>query len=109
MKPLISLASLVVALGCSGAQAQYTDGTIRIGVLNDMSGTYSDLSGRGSLIATRMAVEDFGAAAKGMKVEIVGAGHQNKSNVGSTAVRPVVSSPQLRVRLAAVISSSALL
>ena len=48
MKPLISLATLAVAVGCSGAQAQYTDGTIRIGVLNDMSGTYSDLSGRGS-------------------------------------------------------------
>ena len=82
MKPLISLATLAVALGCSGAQAQYTDGTIRIGVLNDMSGTYSDLSGRGSLIATRMAVQDFGAAAKGMKVEIVGADHQNKPDVG---------------------------
>ena len=87
MKPLISLATLAVALGCSGAQAQYTDGTIRIGVLNDMSGTYSDLSGRGSLIATRMAVEDFGAAAKGMKVEIVGADHQNKPDVGSNIVR----------------------
>jgi branched-chain amino acid transport system substrate-binding protein len=48
-----------------GGASAYTDGTIRIGVLNDMSGTYADLSGRGSLIATRMAVEDFGAAAKG--------------------------------------------
>jgi hypothetical protein len=51
MKPLIGLAALAVALGCSGAQAQYIDGTIRIGVLNDMSG------GRGSLIAARVAVE----------------------------------------------------
>jgi hypothetical protein len=41
MKALISLTALAVALGCSGAQAQYTDGTIRIGILNDMSGTYS--------------------------------------------------------------------
>ena len=82
MKPLISLAALAVALGCSGAQAQYTDGTIRIGVLNDMSGTYADLSGRGSLIATRMAVEDFGAAAKGMKVEIVGADHRTSRTSG---------------------------
>jgi branched-chain amino acid transport system substrate-binding protein len=87
MKPLISLAAVAVALGCSGAQAQYTDGTIRIGVLNDMSGTYSDLSGRGSLIAARMAVEDFGAAAKGMKVEIVGADHQNRPDIGSNIVR----------------------
>src|SRR6202165_4110626 len=87
MQRMISLTALAVALGCSGAQAQYTDGTIRIGVLNDMSGTYSDLSGRGSLIATRMAVEDFGAAAKGLKVEIVGADHQNKPDVGSNIVR----------------------
>ena len=52
-----------------------------------MSGTYADLSGQGSVIAARMAVEDFGAAAKGMKVEIVGADHQNKPDVGSNIVR----------------------
>jgi branched-chain amino acid transport system substrate-binding protein len=87
MQRMISLTALAVALGCGTAQAQYTDGTIKIGVLNDMSGTYSDLSGHGSVIAARMAVEDFGAAAKGMKVEIVGADHQNKPDVGSNVVR----------------------
>ncbi len=87
MKCVIGLAALAVALGCAGAQAQYTDGTIKIGVMNDMSGTYSDLSGQGSVLAARMAVEDFGAAAKGMKVEIVGADHQNKPDVGSSIVR----------------------
>src|SRR5512144_1159424 len=87
MKGLISLTALTVALGCGSAQAQYSDGTIKIGVMNDMSGTYSDLSGQGSVIAARMAVEDFGAAAKGMKVEIVGADHQNKPDVGSNVVR----------------------
>ncbi len=46
MKRLISLTALAVALGCGTADAQYTDGTIKIGVLNDMSGTYSDLSGQ---------------------------------------------------------------
>src|SRR5262249_23036151 len=61
MKSMISLTALAVALGCGAAQAQYTDGTIKIGVMNDMSGTYSDLSGQGSVIAARMAVEDFGA------------------------------------------------
>src|SRR5712691_10498783 len=87
MKRMVSLTALAVALGCGTAQAQYTDGTIKIGVMNDMSGTYSDLSGQGSVIAARMAVEDFGAAAKGMKVEIVGADHQNKPDVGSNVVR----------------------
>jgi branched-chain amino acid transport system substrate-binding protein len=87
MKRLFSLTALAVVFGCGCAQAQYSDGSIKIGVMNDMSGTYSDLSGQGSVIAARMAVEDFGAAAKGMKVEIVGADHQNKPDVGSNVVR----------------------
>jgi branched-chain amino acid transport system substrate-binding protein len=108
MKPLISLAAVAVALGCSGAQAQYTDGTIRIGVLNDMSGTYSDLSGRGSLIAARMAVEDFGAAAKGMKVEIVGADHQNRPDIGSNIVRKWIDTGKVDVIVDVPTSSVAL-
>jgi branched-chain amino acid transport system substrate-binding protein len=87
MKRLISLTALAIALGCGSAQAQYTDGTIKIGVMNDMSGLYADLTGQGSVVAARMAVEDFGAAAKGLKVEIVGADHQNKPDVGSNIVR----------------------
>lgn len=69
------------------AQAQLSDGVIKIGVLNDMSGLYADVAGPGSVVAARMAVEDFGAAAKGMKVEIVSADHQNKPDVGSTVAR----------------------
>jgi branched-chain amino acid transport system substrate-binding protein len=87
MKRVISLAALAIAFGCGSAQAQYTDGTIKIGVMNDMSGLYADLTGPGSVVAARMAVEDFGAAAKGLKVEIVGADHQNKPDVGSNIVR----------------------
>jgi branched-chain amino acid transport system substrate-binding protein len=86
-KQLGALTALALIAACSTAQAQYTDGVIKIGVMNDMSGTYSDLSGQGSVIAARMAVEDFGAAKKGMKVEIVGADHQNKPDVGSNVVR----------------------
>src|SRR5438045_9103580 len=87
MKRLFTLTAVAVVFGCGCAQAQYTDGTIKIGVMNDMSGTYSDLSGQGSVVAARMAVEDFGAARKGMKVEIIGADHQNKPDVGSNVAR----------------------
>jgi branched-chain amino acid transport system substrate-binding protein len=87
LNKLIGATALAVMLGCGAAHAQYTDGVIKIGVLNDMSGLYSDLSGPGAVVAARMAVEDFGAAAKGMKVEIVGADHQNKPDVGSTIAR----------------------
>jgi branched-chain amino acid transport system substrate-binding protein len=75
------------ALAAGLAQAQISDGVIRIGVMNDQSGTYADLAGPGSVVAARMAVEDFGAAKKGMKVEIVVADHQNKPEVGSGIAR----------------------
>ena len=76
-----------LALSVGGAHAQISDGVIKIGVMNDQSGTYADLAGPGSVVAARMAVEDFGAAKKGMKVEIVVADHQNKPEVGSSIAR----------------------
>ena len=87
MKNYFSLTALAVVLAAGTAQAQITDGVIKIGVMNDMSGVYADLTGPGSVVAARMAVEDFGAAAKGLKVEILGADHQNKPDVGSNIVR----------------------
>ena len=60
---------------------------IKIGVLNDRSGVYADLSGEGSVIAARMAVEDFDAANKDINVEIVSADHQNKPDVASNIAR----------------------
>ena len=87
-KLLSTLSSAVLAtLGVGAAQAQISDGVIKIGVMNDASGLYADITGQGSVIAARMAVEDFGAAAKGLKVEIVSADHQNKPDVGSTIAR----------------------
>ncbi len=86
MKRLSTIA-FVAALAAGPAYAQFSDGVIKIGVMNDMAGTYADLAGPGSVIAARMAVEDFGAEKKGMKVEIVSADHQNKPDVGSNVVR----------------------
>jgi branched-chain amino acid transport system substrate-binding protein len=76
-----------LALAAGGAHAQISDGVVKIGVMNDQSGTYADLAGPGSVVAARMAVEDFGAAKKGIKVEIVVADHQNKPEVGSSIAR----------------------
>jgi len=79
--------AVATALAAAGASAQYSDGVIKIGVMNDQSGLYADIAGPGSVWAARKAVEDFGAAAKGMKVEILVADHQNKPDVGSNIVR----------------------
>jgi len=63
--------------------------TIKIGVLNDMSGPYADLSGKGSVLAAQMAAEDFAASADpGVpRVEILSADHQNKADVGAGIAR----------------------
>jgi branched-chain amino acid transport system substrate-binding protein len=108
MKRIVGLAALAVALGCGTAQAQYSDGVIKIGVMNDMSGTYADLTGPGSVVAAQMAVEDFGAAAKGLKVEIVGADHQNKPDIGSNVVRSWIDTDKVDVIVDVPTSSVAL-
>lgn len=88
MKRFLGMVAFATAFAAGAAQAQqYSDGVIKIGVMNDMSGLYADISGRGSLFAAQQAVADFGAAAKGMKVEVVGADHQNKPDIGSQLAR----------------------
>ncbi|HEU5194791.1 MAG TPA: ABC transporter substrate-binding protein [Methylomirabilota bacterium] len=86
---LVLVLAVVLAAGASSAQAPagISDGVIKIGVLNDQSSLYADLAGQGSVVAARMAVEDYGAEKKGLKVEIVSADHQNKPDVGSQIAR----------------------
>jgi len=81
---VLTIALIAVA---AAAHAQISDGIVKIGVMNDQSGTYADISGPGSTTAARLAVEDFGAAKKGLKVEIVVADHLNKPDVGSSIAR----------------------
>ncbi|MGZ6123932.1 MAG: ABC transporter substrate-binding protein [Myxococcales bacterium] len=76
---------LALALPLS-ARAEITGKVIKIGVLNDQSGLYADLSGQSSVTAAKMAVEDFGPI-PGAKVEVVFADHQNKPDVGSNIAR----------------------
>jgi branched-chain amino acid transport system substrate-binding protein len=87
VKRVAIVLATVLAFGPVAALAQVSDGVIKIGVLNDQSSLYADLAGQGSVVAARMAVEDFGADKKGMKVEIVSADHQNKADVGSAIAR----------------------
>ena len=87
-KLLSTLVAAAFGVAAGAAQAQITDGVVKIGVMNDMSGLYADISGPGALVAARLAVEDFQKTSKaGLKVEVVGADHQNKPDVGSTVAR----------------------
>jgi branched-chain amino acid transport system substrate-binding protein len=84
MKIGYALSALIVVAMTGAAHAQTS---VKLGVLNDRSGVYSDLTGEGSVIAARMAVEDFKAAEKGIKVEVVAADHQNKPDIGASIAR----------------------
>ena len=74
-------ASFAVA---GGAPAQTT---IKLGVLNDQSSLYADLSGQGSVVAAKMAIEDSGIEKRGFKIEVISADHQNKADLGSSISR----------------------
>ena len=81
------LAGLLGAIGLN-ASAQISDGIVKIGVLNDMSGLYSEITGPGSVVAAKMAVEDYLKSSKSsLKIEIVSADHQNKPDIGSNIAR----------------------
>ena len=85
-KALVAAAALCI--GAGAAQAQYSDGTIKIGVMNDQSGLYSDIAGPGSVWAARKAIEDFCKSTTcHNKIEVVFADHQNKPDIGSNIVR----------------------
>ena len=89
MRSASTFASTLVfaAAALFGTAAQAEDITVKLGVLTDMSSLYADNTGPGSVLAAKMAVQDFNPAAHGMKVEIVSADHHNKPDVGSNIAR----------------------
>src|SRR3546814_7978927 len=99
---LVSIAAMLVATPA------FAQTSVKIGVLNDRSGIYADLAGEGSVIAARMAVEDFDAKTKGIDVTFVSADHQNKPDVGSNIVRQWVDTEGVNVVVDVPTSSVAL-
>ena len=85
-----NIASLLlgIALGLfAGGLALAQDKTVKVGVLTDNSGLYSDLGGAGSTLAAQMAIEDSGLVAKGWKIDLISADHQNKPDIGTNIGR----------------------
>jgi branched-chain amino acid transport system substrate-binding protein len=88
MKHRISALFLGTALAlAAGGSAMAQDKTVKVGVLTDNSGLYSDLGGAGSTLAAQMAIEDSGLAAKGWKIDLISADHQNKPDIATTIAR----------------------
>jgi branched-chain amino acid transport system substrate-binding protein len=83
---LLGAAGACILAGSAAAQGFQNDG-VKIGVLTDMSGTYSDIAGQGSVVAAEMAIEDFGKQINGKAIEVVSADHQNKADISSATAR----------------------
>jgi branched-chain amino acid transport system substrate-binding protein len=76
-----ALAALL--LGCLlAATAQAQNNTVKIGVLDDMSGPYAENTGPGDVAAAKFAIADFGGSVLGKPIEIVSADFQSKVDVG---------------------------
>jgi branched-chain amino acid transport system substrate-binding protein len=98
----------VLAISATAALGDVTGGVVKIGVLTDMSGTYSDLSGAGSVWAARKAAEDYMAANKGLKIEVIAADHQNKADISANTARQWYDVEGVDVIVDLVTSSTAL-
>jgi len=106
------LKSLMIAATAMGlatsAHAEMTGGSVKIGVLTDLSGTYSDLSGAGSVWAAKKAVEDYIKDHPGVKAEVVQADHQNKPDIAANTARQWFDTDGVDVIVDLVTSSTAL-
>jgi branched-chain amino acid transport system substrate-binding protein len=83
--------SLVAAACCAFASlhagAQVTDNVVKIGVLTDMAGVTADITGKGSLIAAQMAVQEFGGTVLGKPIQVISGDHQHKNDLGASIAR----------------------
>ena len=111
LRPGLITAAIALACGFGApANAAVSDDVVKIGVLTDMSGTYSDFTGQGAVIAARMAVKDFSkdGTVLGKKVEVVSADHQNKADIGSEIARSWIDRDKVDVITELVTTSVAL-
>lgn len=83
MRNLMPLCFAALLVGGAAGAAE----PLKIGVLEDMSGVYADITGEGSVAAAELAIADFGGEVLGRKIELVSADHQNKADIGSTTAR----------------------
>ncbi len=87
MTPTIPTLLATALLAALPAVARADEAPLKIGVLTDMTGPYGDAAGPGSVLAARMAIADFGGKVLGRRIEVLGADHQNKPDIGTDIAR----------------------
>lgn len=87
LKKSTACAVAAAAMMSGYAHAEFSGDVVRIGIINDQSGGFADLSGQGAVVAANLALEDFQKLNSSIEVEIVSADHQNKADIGAQIVR----------------------
>jgi ABC-type branched-subunit amino acid transport system substrate-binding protein len=95
----IWMLGMLAALGGGTGPAVAQTLHLKLGVLTDMSSLYADNGGQGSVVAAQMAVDDFGGAVLGRKVEVISADHQNKADIGGAITRRWIENENVEVIL----------
>ena len=101
-------ALLLASALAARAQDKISDGVVKIGMLEDMSSIYADITGTGAVTAAKMAVEDFGGKVLGKPIEIVAADHQNKPDIASATAREWFDSQHVDALMDVAASATAL-
>lgn len=101
-------AALILMASSADAANKVSDGVVKVGVLTDMSGVYSDVGGKGAIAAAQMAIDDAGGKVLGKPVKLVSADHQNKADVGSTIARKWIDTEHVDMITGLLTSSVAL-
>lgn len=104
----MSLAAAMLTVVMAGATAQVSNDAVKIGVITDLSGLYSDLSGQGSIAAARMAIEDFGKTVLGKPIELLTADSHNKADVAASRAREWIDQQHVDVLMDLVPTNAAL-
>jgi len=103
------LAGTAMAMATFGAaQAEIPNKSIKLGVLTDLSGFAADSTGPGSVVAARLAIEDFKTEKPDLKVELMQADHQNKADIGASLAKRWIDIDKVDVILDVPFSSVAL-
>mgnify|MGYP001222913500 CR=1 FL=1 len=95
--PVLAAACVATGLLAGTASADISDGVVRISVMNDQSGQYSDGAGPGSVAAARIAIEEFGGKVAGVPIELVVTDHQNKADIAAVQARSLYDTGKVDV------------
>src|SRR5471030_1108409 len=107
-RTLLCMAACALAGWGAPAMAQLSDDVVKIGVATDMSSLYADINGPGAVVATKMAIDEFGGSVLGKKIELVTGDIQNKADVAASLASRWYDSEKVDMILGAGASSSSI-